>query len=106
MFSSNIEFKNFSIKKNIFKLRMLKKLKSTENKSIFLDNDDPSEFNFFWISLFKFYLKKYIFLRKQKSNQLMNRDKINSINDIRGIVDNPEAAIKIANNGLIDNIQI
>ena len=34
--------------------------------------------------------------------QLMNRDKISSINDIRGIVDNPEAAMKIANDGIID----
>ncbi len=38
--------------------------------------------------------------------QLMNRDKISSINDVRGIVDNPQAAMKIANNGLIDNIPI
>ena len=34
--------------------------------------------------------------------QLMNRDKISSIKDIRGIVDNPEDAMKIANNGLKD----
>ncbi len=38
--------------------------------------------------------------------QLMKRDKISSINDVRGIVDNPDAAMKIANNGLIDNIHI
>ena len=37
--------------------------------------------------------------------QLMNRDKISSINDVRGIVDNPEAAMKIANDGIIDNFQ-
>ena len=34
--------------------------------------------------------------------QLMTRDKISSIKDIRGIVDNPEDAMKIANNGLKD----
>ena len=37
--------------------------------------------------------------------KLMNRDKISSINDVRGIVDNPEAAMKIANDGIIDNFQ-
>ena len=37
--------------------------------------------------------------------QLMKRDKISSINDVRGIVDNPEAAMKIANDGIIDNFQ-
>ncbi len=37
--------------------------------------------------------------------QLMNRDKISSINDLRGIVDNPEAAMKIANNGIINNFK-
>ena len=37
--------------------------------------------------------------------QLMNRDKISSIKDVRGIVDNPEAAMKIANDGIIDNFQ-
>ena len=37
--------------------------------------------------------------------QLMNRDKISSINDVRGIVDNTEAAMKIANDGIIDNFQ-
>ncbi len=37
--------------------------------------------------------------------QLMNRDKITSIKDVRGLVDNPEAAMKIANNGLINNLQ-
>ncbi len=48
--------------------RMLKKLKPTENESIFLDNDDPNEFNFFWLSLLRFYVKKYIFFKKQKDN--------------------------------------
>ena len=37
--------------------------------------------------------------------QLMKRDKISLINDVRGIVDNPEAAMKIANDGIIDNFQ-
>ena len=36
--------------------------------------------------------------------QLMNRDKISSIKDVRGIVDNPEVAMKIANNGFTDNL--
>ena len=35
--------------------------------------------------------------------QLMNRDKISSIKDVRGKAGNPEAAMKIANNGFIDN---
>ena len=37
--------------------------------------------------------------------QLMYRDKISSIKDIRGKVDNSEDAMNIANNGFVDNLQ-
>ena len=53
--------------------KILKKLKPTENNSIFLDNVDPSEFSFFWMNLFKFYVKKYIFRRKKRESSIMDR---------------------------------
>ena len=53
--------------------KILKKLKPTEYNSIFLDNVDPSEFSFFWMNLFKFYMKKYLFRRKKGESSIMDR---------------------------------
>ena len=53
--------------------KILKNLKPTNNNSIFLDNVDPSEFSFFWMNLFKFYVKKYIFRRKKRESSIMDR---------------------------------
>ena len=56
--------------------RILKNLKPTENKSIFLDNVDPSEYIFFWNSLLNFYLNKYILRKKNLESFLMNRKRV------------------------------
>ena len=56
--------------------RILKNLKPTKNDSIFLDNIDPSEFTFYWISKLNFYLDKYILRKKNLESFLMNRKSV------------------------------
>ena len=56
--------------------KIIKNLKPTKNNSIFLDNVDPSEFSFFWVSSLRFYIKKYLFRRKIIGNFLMDRKRV------------------------------
>ena len=56
--------------------RILKNLKPTKNDSMFLDNIDPSEFTFYWISKLNFYLDKYILRKKNLESFLMNRKRV------------------------------
>jgi len=56
--------------------RINRRLLSTSNKNIYLDNSDPSVLSFYWTSLFKFYLKRLLNPGKSQEVCLMNRDRI------------------------------
>lgn len=52
---------------------ILRRMEATENPSIFLDDTNPSTFQFYYKSLFRYYLKRLLGKRPQ-GHMLMNRD--------------------------------
>ena len=55
--------------------RIDRSLIPTANKRIFLDNTDPNQFDFYWKSLFRFYLKRLLMPGKSQESCLMDRDR-------------------------------